>query len=117
MARILRVVFILLLTAFFVAFFLWKSNLHDVWHIILQTNVWLFTFGLIVNGSALIFRTIRWRVLLSADDPPPFYPTFFATTLGYMISTVLPIRAGDVARPALLSRRTHIRFAEAIGTV
>ncbi|HJT15860.1 MAG TPA: lysylphosphatidylglycerol synthase transmembrane domain-containing protein [Thermoanaerobaculia bacterium] len=117
MARILRVVLILLLTAFFIGFFLWKSNLRDVWHIILQTNFAWFAVGLIVNGSALLFRTIRWRVLLSADDPPRFYPTFFATALGYMISTVLPIRAGDVARPALLARRTHIRFSEAIGTV
>ena len=41
------------------------------------------------------------------DNPPPFYPTFFANTVGYMLSTVLPIRAGDVARPALLSRRTE----------
>src|SRR5690349_5372575 len=83
-ARILRVVFILLLTAFFVAFFLWKSNLHEVWRIILATNAAWFALGLVVNGSALIFRTIRWRVLLSTSDPPPFYPTFFATTLGYM---------------------------------
>ena len=34
-----------------------------------------------------------------------------------MLSTVLPIRAGDVARPALLARRTNVRFAEALGTV
>jgi len=116
-ARILRIVFILLLTAFFVAFFLWKSNLREVWRIILQTNAAWFALGLVINGSALIFRTVRWRVLLSTDDPPPFYPTFFATTIGYMISTVLPIRAGDVARPALLARRTTIRFPDALGTV
>jgi uncharacterized protein (TIRG00374 family) len=34
-----------------------------------------------------------------------------------MLSTVLPIRAGDVARPALLSRRTNVRFSAALGTV
>ena len=66
---------------------------------------------------ALIFRTIRWRVLLASPKPPGFYPTFFANTTGYMLSTVLPIRAGDVARPALLARRTNVRFAEALGTV
>src|SRR5256885_4582560 len=43
--------------------------------------------------------------------------TFFANTVGYMLSTVLPIRAGDVARPALLARRTNVRFAGALGTV
>src|SRR5436305_15095567 len=66
---------------------------------------------------ALIFRTIRWRKLLDVEQSPDFYPTFFANTVGYMLSTVLPIRAGDVARPALLSRRTTVRFSAALGTV
>jgi hypothetical protein len=34
-----------------------------------------------------------------------------------MGSAILPVRAGDVIRPALLSRRTDIRFSTALGTV
>src|SRR5207253_4694614 len=71
----------------------------------------------VVNWLALIFRAQRWRVLIGGQEPPKFYPTFFATASGYMLSTVLPIRAGDVARPALLSRRTTVNFATALGTV
>jgi uncharacterized protein (TIRG00374 family) len=70
-----------------------------------------------VNVFALIFRSMRWRTLLDPDHPPPFYPTFFATTVGYMLSALLPVRASDVARPALLSRRTEHRFSGALGTV
>lgn len=77
---------------------------------------WL-ALGLLVNFAALIFRTYRWRMLIDAENPPPFYPTFFANVVGYMLSTVLPIRAGDVARPALLARRTSVRFSGALGTV
>ena len=117
MKRILRIAVIVALTIFFVAFFLWNSNLHQVWRILLQTNVAWFLFALLINTSALIFRTIRWRILLHETHPPAFYPTFVANAIGYMLSTVLPIRAGDVARPALLSRRTDIRFSEALGTV
>ena len=40
-----------------------------------------------------------------------------ATSMGYALSTVLPVRAGDVIRPALLSRRTDVRFSRALGTV
>lgn len=72
-------------------------------------------FGL--NFCALLFRALRWRTLIGGEEPPPFYPTFFATVTGYMLSTVLPIRAGDVVRPALLARRTRVRFADALGTV
>ncbi len=115
--RILRVTFVILLTAVFLTLFLWKSNLRDVWNILLTTNITWFAIGFIINGSALIFRTIRWRILLHGGKPPAFYPTFFANTMGYMLSTILPIRAGDVARPALLARRTPVRFSEALGTV
>jgi uncharacterized protein (TIRG00374 family) len=84
---------------------------------LLSTNIVWFAIGFIINGSALAFRTIRWRILLRSNSSPAFYPTFFANTMGYMLSTILPIRAGDVARPALLARRTSVRFSEALGTV
>src|SRR3984893_9931786 len=115
--RILQITLVAALTVFFLAFFLWKSHLRDVWRILLGTNIAWFAIGFFINGSALFFRTVRWRVLLDASQPPPFYPPFFANTMGYRLSTILPIRAGDVARPALLARRTNIRFSEALGTV
>ena len=115
--RILHVSVIVLLTVFFLWLFFRSSNLKDVWHIVKSASlVWL-GIGLFVNWSALVFRTIRWRTILDADEPPPFYPTFFANTCGYMLSALLPIRASDVARPALLARRTKVRFSTALGTV
>jgi uncharacterized protein (TIRG00374 family) len=115
--RPLQIASITLLTILLLAIFLWNSNLRDVWRILKSTSIAWFALGLFTNFTALIFRTIRWRALLDRDHPPPFYPTFFANTTGYMLSTVLPIRAGDVARPALLARRTDVRFAAALGTV
>jgi uncharacterized protein (TIRG00374 family) len=115
--RALQIGSITLLTILLLAIFLWNSNLADVWRILKSTSILWFAAGLLTNFTALIFRTFRWRVLLDREHPPPFYPTFFANTTGYMLSTVLPIRAGDVARPALLARRTSVRFAVALGTV
>jgi len=115
--RSLQIASITILTILLLAIFLWNSNLRDVWRILKSTSAAWFALGLFTNFCALIFRTIRWRALLDVDDPPPFYPTFFANTTGYMLSTVLPIRAGDVARPALLARRTRVHFAAALGTV
>lgn len=117
MKRVLQTVSIIALTAFFLALFLRNSNLRDVGRIMAAANVGWIAAGCGVNFCALVFRALRWRVLIGGEEPPPFYPTFFATATGYMLSTVLPIRAGDVVRPALLSRRTRVRFAEALGTV
>ncbi len=117
MRRILQVTLVASLTIFFLGLFLWKSNLHDVWRIMTAISPLWLAAAFLSNWLALVFRTVRWRVLLANPKPPDFYPTFFANTAGYMLSTVLPIRAGDVARPALLAKRTRIRFAEALGTV
>src|SRR5579864_3096198 len=113
--RILQLSSVALLTIGLLVFFLWKSNLHDVWRILLATNLGWFAVAFAVNGLTLLFRNIRWRILL--PQRPMFYPTFFANALGYMLSTILPIRAGDLARPALLARRTPVRFSDALGTV
>lgn len=117
MKRILQITSIIVLTAFFIALFLRNSDLHTVWRIMASANLWWIGAGVALNFFALIFRTFRWQTLIGGENRPGFYPTFFATTTGYMLSTVLPIRAGDVARPALLARRTRVRFAEALGTV
>lgn len=117
MKRFLQITAVAALTIFFLFLFLKNANLGDVWAILKTTNVWWLIAGLVVNFSALIFRTIRWRTILEPDDPPPFYATFFANTVGYMLSTILPVRAADVARPALLARRTSHRFSDALGTV
>jgi len=115
--RALQAVGIVAVTVFFLWLFLKNANLHDVGRIIRQAHPGWLALALVINSGALVFRTIRWRTILGPENPTPFYPAFFANAVGYMLSTVLPIRAADVARPALLSRRTETRFSNALGTV
>jgi uncharacterized protein (TIRG00374 family) len=115
--RILQIALIAALTVLFLWLFLRNANLRDVGAILRSTAIHWVVIGLLANLAALFLRTIRWRTLLDPDDPPPFYATFFANAVGYMSSIVLPIRASDFARPALLSRRTSHRFSGALGTI
>lgn len=117
MKRTLQIAVIAGLTVFFLWLFLRNANLREVGAILRTTAVHFVLLGFAVNACALILRTIRWRTILDPDDPPPFYATFFANTVGYMLSTILPIRASDFARPVLLSRRTSHRFSGALGTI
>jgi glycosyltransferase 2 family protein len=112
-----RYAVIAVLTVAFLALFLWKSDPRSVWAILRSTRLSWILLGFAGNMLALLCRTARWRTILDPDDPPPFYPTFLANAVGYMLSTVLPIRAGDFVRPAILSRRTRVRFPRALGTV
>jgi uncharacterized protein (TIRG00374 family) len=115
--RILQIAAIVVLTVFFLWLFLRNANLRDVGGILRSASFGWVAIGFVVNAGALLLRTIRWRIILDPDDPPPFYATFFANTVGFMLSIILPIRAADVARPALLARRTSHRFSGALGTV
>jgi uncharacterized protein (TIRG00374 family) len=115
--RGLQLVFVVALTVFFLWLFLHNADMHSVWKILKHISLWWLTIAIVTNMAALVFRTLRWRTLLDPDDPPPFYATFFANSVGYMLSSLLPIRAADFARPALLSRRTSHRFSGALGTV
>lgn len=115
--RTLHAVLILLITAIFLILFLWKSDLRTVWAIMKSADPMWLGAGFGANLAALFCRTARWRTVLDPDNPPAFYPTFLANTVGYSMSTVLPFRAADVVRPAMLARRTSVRFSSALGTV
>lgn len=117
MKRILQIAAVAALTVFFLWLFLRNANLREVGAILGTTAIHWVLIGLLANLCALVLRTMRWRTLLDPEDPPPFYATFFANAVGYMTSIVLPIRASDFARPALLSRRTSHRFSGALGTI
>ena len=78
---------------------------------------WFF-LALGCNFAALVCRAERWRTILSPRGvKPAYYPTFVSVTVGFMSSTILPVRAGDVVRAALMKRRTGIRFSTSIATV
>ena len=113
----IRIAIIAILTVVLLALFLRNSDLSEVGALILRIRFeWLIP-GFLANFTALLCRSLRWRIIINPDDPPPVYATFFATAIGFMSSAILPVRAGDVIRPALLSRRTDIRFSSALGTV
>jgi glycosyltransferase 2 family protein len=115
--RILQIAVIAALTVFFLWLFLRNANLSEVAAILRRSTFGWVLVGFALNIVALVSRTVRWRTLLDPEDPPPFYATFFANAVGYMSSIVLPIRASDLARPVLLSRRTSHRFSGALGTI
>ena len=117
MKRILQITAVIVLTVVFLYLFLRNADLRQVWRLIARADFAWITVAVAANILALVFRSLRWRTILDPDDPPAFYPTFFANSVGYAISTLLPVRAADVARPALLARRTDHRFSGALGTV
>ncbi|MFN2442553.1 MAG: lysylphosphatidylglycerol synthase transmembrane domain-containing protein [Thermoanaerobaculia bacterium] len=118
MRKALRIALIAAATIVLLALFLRNSDPGEVMAALRSVHPAWFAAGLLVNFTALALRAFRWRTILgAAAETPPIYDTFLSTAIGFMSSAVLPIRAGDVIRPALLSRRTGVRFSTALGTV
>lgn len=62
-------------------------------------------------------RAARWGVLHQEVDPGVTYADLWrATTVGNAFNTLLPLRAGDVVRPAVLARRRRVPFTTVLST-
>src|SRR5262249_37515115 len=59
----------------------------------------------VVSWATFYIRVQRWRVLLRPVGEVAFGPALSATVIGFGASAVLPLRLGELVRPALLSRR------------
>lgn len=72
----------------------------------------------LLTGSYFL-RSLRWRVLLNNAAAVPLHPltTFWGTCIGYLGNYVLPARAGEVIRSALMAQRGSINFMYVVATV
>ncbi len=67
--------------------------------------------------TTVYIRAQRWRVLLRPLGDVPLYPALSATAIGFGASAVLPFRAGEFVRPALLGRRLGVGMSAALSSV
>jgi hypothetical protein len=57
---------------------------------------------------SMAFRSLRWRVLLSAEKRAAPLTVFWATMAGYLGNNFLPARAGELIRSAALGHKTGL---------
>jgi hypothetical protein len=62
-------------------------------------------------------RSWRWTRLLHHVQEIPQREAFSATCIGFAATVLLPARAGEIVRPAVLSRRTGLPFPPALASV
>lgn len=75
--------------------------------------VWLApAFGALM--VTLGMRTWRWSWLMGGT---PFWLTFHALTIGYMLNSTLPFRLGEIGRAYVIGQRTEVRMTRALSTV
>jgi uncharacterized protein (TIRG00374 family) len=63
----------------------------------------------------LMIRAVRWRFMLNNDAP--WLTIFHIQNIGYLISGVLPLRLGDIARAVLIGSVPPITISRGISTM
>ena len=59
---------------------------------------------MVLAGSSLLLRCVRWRILLQALKPVPLRLAFAVNSAGQLGNSILPARLGDLFRAANLGR-------------
>ena len=92
-------------------------QLGDVWDGLRSSNyLWLLP-ALAMLAVAVFLKAIRWRYLYARETRPPTAPVVTSTLVGYFFNSILPLRAGEVAKVVALKRRAGTSMAESSATV
>jgi glycosyltransferase 2 family protein len=84
-----------------------------------NANYWLLILSAAVATCMFPLRARRWRTILDPVAPKlPFGPLWRSTAIGVMVTNVIPLRAGELARPLALARQVpSVTFSTALASV
>src|SRR5450432_3737036 len=92
------------------AFFLSRVPLADIARQIAAASPAWLAATVLISLSTFLMRSLRWTWILRPVGRVPFFPAFRATAIGFAANTVLPARAGEIIRPAVLARERDLPF-------
>lgn len=93
------------------------TDWQEVWRSVREAHQgWLFASELMVLIS-FFTRVQRWVYIVGAVKPVRYKDLFSATQIGFLANFVLPLRAGEVIRSVVLSRRSGLPFTKCFALV
>ncbi len=113
----LKVAVSLGLAALLLALFFRNLDLQELLGTLSQARPGWLALALAITIVNFPHRSWRWTRLLHHVRHVTQRESFFATTIGFAASVLLPARAGEIVRPAVLSRRTGLPFAPALASI
>ncbi len=99
--------------------FLWLAfrnvPMSDILLYFIDVNYFLVFIALLIILISFFLRAVRWHILLSKKEK--LMRTFHILMTGFMLNCIVPGRAGEIARPLMVSRHPDISLAEALITI
>jgi hypothetical protein len=85
-----------------------KVDWRQVWATVANCKLGWLALSLFLSGCSYFLRGLRWRVLLNTQARLPVFTVFWANSAGYLGNNVLPARAGELIRTAMISSQSHL---------
>lgn len=107
----------LLLAAALLGYFLSRVPISEIGRRIAAASPSWLAAAVVLSLCTFVMRALRWTWILRPVGRVPFLPAFRATAVGFAANTVLPARAGEVLRPAILSREAALPFTALLASI
>ena len=107
----------LALSVFFLAFFLWRAEVDEIWEAIQSANYLYIVPAVAMYLTSLLWRTVRWKVILSPMGDYRVSRLWPVVLVGYAANNVLPVRLGELVRSYFLNIREGVSKTTALATI
>ncbi len=109
---------IVLLTAFFLWFFLRSVSWSDTWSYLKQVKPLFLVFSVLLSTLHFVTRSIRWKFLLRPlKSDLKVWSAIEANVVGFTVILIFPGRVGEVVRPLYLARKEGLSSGYLVGTI
>ena len=112
-----RFFFGLILSAVFLTIFLWRADISDLWDAMQSANYLYVIPGVALYLTSLLWRTLRWKLILSPVGNFRVARLWPVVIVGYASNNVLPVRLGELVRAYFLNTREGVSKATALATI
>jgi len=93
-----------------------KVKWGEAWFAMTNASLPLLALAIAANVSTLIFRGMRWWLLLRAAGAPSFWLAMRATFAGAGLNNILVANGGEAAKVMFITRSTHVPTSTVVAT-
>ena len=93
------------------------ADLGEVGDVLADADLVWFAPAALALAAGVAVRAWRWQLLFELGRRPRYGQVGNALLVSYLFNTILPARAGEVARVQLLGRRANVSRGEVLATV
>ncbi len=73
--------------------------------------------SMLAGVVSFFVRVYRWQIILESSKKISFWSAFHPMMIGFTINCILPLRAGEFARPAILMKNSGVPYTAGLATV